>query len=135
MAVLIQLTDSGTGLVLAIDKQQIRIGRGDDSDICFDDELTSKHHAVLEVVVSPEDNHIDYIIQDLDSTNHVFVNDDRVDLKRLRHGDVIRIGVNYLRFEDETKGNLDETAQLVKTWIPGVFYTTTKKKKSKKKKK
>ena len=129
MALLIQISDSGAGLKIPIEKQQLYIGRDENCDISLDDELVSKKHAVLEVVLTPDDNRIEYMLQDLDSTNNTYVNDERVDLCRLKDGDVIRIGKSNFRFEDEAKGNLEETARLYKTWIPGVFYTKSGKKK------
>lgn len=129
MALLIQITSSGAGIKLPIEKQQIVFGRDEDCDISLDDDLVSKCHAVLEVVLATEDNRVDYILQDKESTNHTYVNDERIDLRRLKDGDIIRIGKNNFRFEDETKGDLAETTKLHKTWIPGVFYTTAGKKK------
>lgn len=129
MALLVQISDSGAGLKLPIEKQQIQIGRDENCDISLDDELVSKHHAVLEVILTPDDNRIEYMLQDLNSTNHTYVNDERIDLCRLKDGDIIRIGKGNFRFEDEAKGDLEETAKLHKTWIPGVFYTKSGKKK------
>ena len=129
MALLIQLTDSGVGIKLPIEKQQIEFGRDENCDISLDDELVSKRHAVLEVVPTPDGKQIDYILQDKSSTNHTYVNDERIDLRRLKDGDVIRIGVNNFRFEDEAKGDMGATTKLHQTWIPGVFYTRAGKKK------
>ncbi|MGD8525491.1 MAG: FHA domain-containing protein [Thioalkalispiraceae bacterium] len=129
MALLVQITDSGAGLKIPIEKQQLKIGRDENCDIALDDELVSKFHAVVEVILTPDDNRIEYMLQDLDSTNHTYVNDERIDLCRLKDGDIIRLGKNNFRFEDETKGDLAETAKLHKTWIPGVFYTRAGKKK------
>ena len=132
MALLIQITDGG-GIKLPIEKQQIHIGRDESCDISLDDELVSKQHAILEVILTPETNRVEYMLQDLDSTNHTFVNDERVNLRRLKDNDIIRVGKNNFRFEDEEKGDLEATAKLHKTWIPGVFYTKPgKNKKSKK---
>jgi pSer/pThr/pTyr-binding forkhead associated (FHA) protein len=129
MAVLVQITDSGVGIKLPIEKQQIQIGRDTECDISLEDDLVSKHHATLEAVLTPDDNRIEYMLQDLESTNNTYVNDERISLCRLKDGDVIRIGMNNFRFEDEAKGDLEATAKLHKTWIPGVFYTRGGKKK------
>jgi len=123
MALLIQLTDSGAGIKFPIEKQQIEFGRDESCDVSLDDDLVSKRHAVLEVMLAASGNQIDYILQDKNSTNHTYVNDERIDLRRLKDGDVIRIGKNNFRFEDEAKGDLAATTKLHKTWIPGVFYT------------
>ncbi len=126
MAILVQ--DNNAGIKFPIDKQCIRIGRGAENEICIDDDLVSKEHAQIEVVLrSEKDAQVDYILQDLNSTNHTFVNDKPVSLYKLSNGDVIRIGVNNFRFVDDNDGGLDETSRLYKTWIPGVFYTGNKK--------
>ncbi len=126
MAILVQ--HNNAGIKFSIDRQRIRIGRGTDNEICIEDELVSKEHAVIEVVLrSKKDAQVDYILQDLDSTNHTFVNDRPVSLYKLANGDVIRIGINNFRFVDDNDGGLDETSKLYKTWIPGVFYTGNKK--------
>lgn len=130
MAMLVQFNEEEAGLRLPIDKQQIRIGRDTSNDISIDDDLVSKEHAILEVVVSPADEgKLEYYLQDLNSTNHTYVNDQRISLYKLKHGDIIRVGINNFKFVDEVSGDLDETAKLHKSWIPGVYYTKNKKKK------
>lgn len=130
MAMLIQYNEDEAGIRLPIDKQQIRIGRDTTNDISIDDDLVSKEHAILEVVMSTtEEGKIEYYLQDLKSTNHTFVNDELVTLHKLQNGDIIRIGMNNFKFVDELDGDLDETAKLQKTWIPGVYITKNKDKK------
>ncbi len=130
MAMLLQYNSDTAGIKLIIDKQRITIGRGANNDISIDDDLVSKEHAVLEVMLSTTDEgKLEYYLQDLDSTNHTYVNDEPISLFKLRNGDIIRIGINNFKFVDEFNGDLEETAKLYKTWIPGVFYTKGKKKK------
>jgi pSer/pThr/pTyr-binding forkhead associated (FHA) protein len=130
MAMLIQYNEDEAGIRLPIDKQQMRIGRDTSNDISIDDDLVSKEHAILEVVMSTtEEGKIEYYLQDLKSTNHTFVNDELVTLHKLQNGDIIRIGMNNFKFVDELDGDLDETAKLQKTWIPGVYITKNKDKK------
>ena len=129
MALLIQLTDSGTGIKLQLSEQQIEFGRDEDCDVSLDDELVSQHHAVLEVVVTADDNRVEYILQDKKSTNHTYVNDQLIDRCHLENADIIRIGKSNFRFEDEAKGDFAETLVLHDTWFPGVFYTKPGKKK------
>lgn len=131
MALLIQFTENGAGIKLSVDKQRTTIGRDSSNDISLDDELVSKEHAVIEVINT--DDVIEYLIQDLNSTNHTFVNDSPVDIHKLADGDHIRIGLSDFRFISQDPDSMDETAQLYKTWIPGVFYTGKKKKTAKKK--
>lgn len=128
MAMLLQQKPDGAGIKLVIAKQRITIGRDPANDISIDDDLVSKEHAVLEVALSPtDDSKLEYYLQDLDSTNHTYVNDDRISLFRLRNGDIIRIGMSNFRFVDEENGDLEETAKLHKTWIPGVYLKKGKK--------
>ena len=134
MALLIQVTDSGGGIKLTINKKQIEFGRDEDCDVSLDDDLVSQRHATLEVVLTSDENRIEYILQDKSSTNHTYVNGESIDQRHLKNGDVIRIGKNNFRFEDEAKGNFSETLVLHETWFPGVFFTKPKKNKKKKKK-
>lgn len=129
MALLIQLTNADAGIKLPIEEKNIEFGRDEDCEVSLDDELVSKRHAVIEVVLTPDKNRIDYILQDNNSTNHTYVNGDRIDLRHLKDGDVIRIGKNNFRFEDEAKGDFADTVALHKSWIPGVFYTKSGKSK------
>ena len=135
MALLIQVTDSGAGIKLTINKKQIEFGRDEDCDVSLDDDLVSQRHAILEVVITPDDNRIDYILQDKNSTNHTYVNGKSIDQCHLKNGDMIRIGKNNFRFEDEAKGDFSGTLVLHETWFPGVFYTKPKKQKQKQKQK
>ena len=130
MALLIKDTENGAGIKLSIEKQRTTIGRDDANDISLDDGLASKHHAVLEVICTEEE--ITFLLQDLNSTNHTFVNDEPIDLHKMKDGDLIRIGMSNFRFISQDPDSMDETSQLYKTWIPGVFYTGKKKKKAKK---
>ena len=131
MALLIQFTENGAGIKLSLEKQRTTIGRDSSNDISLDDELVSKEHAVLEIISTEEG--VTFLIQDLNSTNHTFVNDLPIELYKLKDGDLIRIGMSDFRFISQDPKSMDETAQLYKTWIPGVFYTGKKKKKVKKK--
>ena len=130
MAFLIQTYENGAGIKVSIEKQRTTIGRDANNDISLDDELVSKEHAVLEVIST--ESEITFFVQDLNSTNHTFVNDQPIDLHKLKDADLIRIGMSDFRFISEDPDSMDETAQLYKTWIPGVFYTGKKKKKVKK---
>lgn len=135
MAILIQMTDGSAGIKLRIDKPVFRIGRGPENEISINDDLVSKLHAVIEAVENPEAQGIfEYYIQDQDSTNGTFVNDQKISFSKLANADYIRIGMNNFRFVDDANDDLAETAKLHKSWIPGVYYTKKKGKKARKKK-
>jgi len=131
MALLILLQDADAGVRFRIDKPRFTIGRSDENDVCLDDELVSKQHAVIEAIPQEQAKlQFEYYLQDLNSTNHCFVNEEQVKLRKLQHDDVIRIGKNNFRFVDDLNDNLDETTKLHKTWFPGVY--VAKKRKNKK---
>ena len=130
MALLILLQDDSSGVRFHIDKPQFTIGRGEDNDISLDDELVSKSHAVIEVVVHEKDEiELEYLLHDQESTNHSFVNDEMVGIKRLSNDDLIRIGKSVFKFVDDANDNLDVTTKLHRTWIPGIYVTKKGKKK------
>jgi len=127
MAKLLQIKDGSAGLVFPIQKAKITLGRDESNDICLNDNLVSKFHAVIEITVNhAKDGVYEYILQDLESTNNTYVNDQLINLHRLSEGDGIRIGTNNFTFDDSDDQRLDETAKLHKSWIPGVYYTKPK---------
>jgi len=129
MALLILLQEADAGVRFRIDKPRFTIGRSSNNDVCLDDELVSKQHAVIEAIPQEQAKlQFEYYLQDLDSTNHCFVNEEQISLKKLQNEDVIRIGKNIFRFVDDSNDNLDETTQLHKTWLPGVFIAKKPKK-------
>lgn len=128
MALLIQITDDKKGLRILLDQPRTRIGRDPENEVSIDDELVSKIHAIIEAVPSSEkQGQIEYFVQDQESTNKTYVNDEPVSLRKLKHEDVIRVGMNNFQFLDQTPDDLEETAKLHKSWIPGVYYTKKKK--------
>jgi len=129
MATLILIQDDHAGVRFVIEKTKFLIGRGADNDISLDDELVSKCHAIIEVIVRDTDKKVEYFLHDQDSTNYSFVNEERVSIRRLSDKDIIRIGKSNFKFIDDQRDNLDVTTKLQKTWIPGVFVTKKGKKK------
>lgn len=75
----------------------VTVGRGDQNDIVLDgDEFASGRHARIE---TRSDG---MWVQDLDSTNGTFLNDERVvGAERMHPGDVLRIGETDLRVEED----------------------------------
>lgn len=128
MAALIQFKGSAEGVTLRLESQLSRIGRGADSDITINDELVSKNHAVIEArAVSGLPGVFEYFLEDSGSTNGTFMNDKKVESVRLRHDDVIRIGVNHFRFVDDANDDLAATTKIHKTWIPGLYVSKREK--------
>jgi pSer/pThr/pTyr-binding forkhead associated (FHA) protein len=76
-----------------LDKKRFVIGRGDDVDIRLDNPLVSRRHAVIAF----EDGR--WRVEDLATTNGLWVNSKRVMSADLRIGDTIEIGHHVLVFE------------------------------------
>jgi pSer/pThr/pTyr-binding forkhead associated (FHA) protein len=68
---------------------QMTIGRERDNSIVIDDNMASRHHAVIQKIKE------DFYVKDLGSTNGTIVNDVRIEndkYVKLHQKDVIRIG-------------------------------------------
>jgi len=74
------------------------IGRGLDVDIRLPDDLASRRHARLEFSWNPINETVSFVIIDLESTNHTYVNSRQVDRSELKSGDTIQIGDTVLKF-------------------------------------
>lgn len=81
---------------------RVIIGRSPDNEICIKSKFVSRHHAQL---VSDEDG---CTIEDLNSTNGVFVADRQVKKQRLNDGDVIALGAHDLVYTDLRDVDEDE---------------------------
>lgn len=129
MATLIQYKNNIAGIKIAIDRTPFHIGRSEENDLCIDDDLASRHHAVIEKVHSDNDeSSTHYILRDLDSTNGTYVNHNTISAHLMVEGDMIRIGQTFFRFSASIQADMGETKILKKSIIPGVFYTTEKEK-------
>jgi FHA domain-containing protein len=76
-----------------LEDQRVVLGRSRECDITLDDPNVSRRHAEIR-----RENGA-YWIVDLNSTNGIEVNGERVDRARLTHADTIVIGKTELRFE------------------------------------
>ena len=127
MAGLIQYRNNVAGVVIILDADVCRIGRGDSNDVVIDDDLVSREHAVVERVEGPSDGSSKYILRDLGSTNGTFVNHKQVKEHLLNEDDMIRIGQSFFKFSLKERSKPGETKVIRKTLIPGVYITTDKK--------
>lgn len=127
MAVLVQI-NIVAGVKIPIDKAAFTIGRGEDNDLCIDDELASRSHAVLECSRKEADESAPctWLLRDLNSTNGTFIKERRITLHALADGEVLRIGKTFLKFYVDDHADLGETRIIKKTLIPGVYYITDK---------
>ncbi|MEN8170379.1 MAG: FHA domain-containing protein [Pseudomonadota bacterium] len=129
MAVLVQYKNGVAGIKIPIIQTPLRIGRHEDNDICIDDELASREHALIEQLKSEQDESLsNYVVRDLDSTNGTSVNHEQISAHLLVEGDMIRIGQAFFKYSESDHPELEETRIIKKTIIPGLFYTTEKEK-------
>lgn len=104
MAILIQYANGVPAVKFSLEELQTCIGRGLESDICVPDKFVSKQHAVIEARPNQsEQQHQEFVIRDLGSTNHTYVNDLPVSETKLKDGDIIRIGEEEFVFECHTE--------------------------------
>lgn len=73
---------------------RIIIGRSPDNEIYIHSKFVSRHHAQL------NNDESGCVIEDLNSTNGVFVGEERIKKCRLKDGDVISLGVHELVYHD-----------------------------------
>lgn len=128
MATLIQYKHNVAGVKIPIDTDPFHIGRSEENDLCIDDQLSSRQHALIErlksenVADTPE-----YVLRDLDSTNGTYVNYNAVTSHLLVEGDMIRIGQTFFKFSRQHKeDDPSETRIMKKSIIPGLYYTKDK---------
>lgn len=76
------------------DKGRVIVGRGSDNEIYVKSKFVSRHHAQI---ISDEDG---AVIEDLNSTNGMFLGDERVKRRVLQDGDIIRLGLHELVYSD-----------------------------------
>jgi pSer/pThr/pTyr-binding forkhead associated (FHA) protein len=124
MAMVVQIHEGVAITKFKLDKPVLRIGRDPASDIFIDNTVVSTDHAVIKAEDNPAtDGAPEFYIEDLNSTNSTFVNGEKIARHKLKHDDMIRVGWNTFKFIDETEGDLNKTAKIKKSWIPGVYYT------------
>jgi uncharacterized coiled-coil protein SlyX len=84
-------TDGNTDFLHVLGRRT-RIGRGSDNEIVLDTKHVSRYHAVL--LAGP----VNTSIEDLNSTNGVFVNGKRVSRQILKDGDRVTVGKSQFRY-------------------------------------
>lgn len=87
-----------------LDKETITLGRKADNDIQIDNLAVSSHHAKVITILN------DSFIEDMNSTNGTYVNDNLIKKHALKNGDVIKIGKHELKYisEGSSSGSGDQ---------------------------
>ena len=88
-------SDGNTEFVHQLSRRT-RIGRGPDNDLQINAQFISRHHAVI--MAGP----VHTILEDLNSTNGVFVNGKRVSRQTLKDGDRVTVGRMQFRYSVRT---------------------------------
>jgi len=91
-ATLVLVAGPGAGSEFALERERVCVGRGEETDLRFDDAAMSREHAALER--SGEG----FRIRDLASSNGVRVNGSTVLVADLKHGDRIELGEHRFQF-------------------------------------
>ncbi len=107
--VLIFIHGPQAGNRIALDREEMTVGRSDTNDIVLDDKLVSRLHAIFmrkgDVV----------LVEDLGSHNGTYVQDERLHtLRQLHHGDSVAIGTSRVMFEDAST-IVDDTTMIADT--------------------
>ena len=87
-------TDDEIVDILTFPLGRVIVGRSPDNEIYIKSKFVSRHHAQL---ISDENG---CVIEDLNSTNGVFLGEKQVKKYRLRDGDIVSLGVHELVYHD-----------------------------------
>ncbi len=87
-------TDGETVSVQSFPPGRVIVGRSPDNEIYIKSKFVSRHHAQL---VSDDRG---CVVEDLNSTNGVFLDDKQIKKRRLQDGDIVSLGVHRLVYHD-----------------------------------
>ena len=108
---LLVATDGRTVQEIPLTQGRIIVGRTVDNDLQIDSRFVSRHHCQITTSANS------CVIEDLNSTNGIYVKSRRVRRHYLNDGDVVLIGKHELIYVDErlarTRGNINDT-------VPGI---------------
>ena len=90
---LVSLGGSDKGRDYRITKEKTTIGKSEESDIVIRNDFISRNHAMLAYETGK------FILNDLESTNHTFVNGEKISRRILKDNDLIKFGEATYRFK------------------------------------
>jgi type II secretory pathway predicted ATPase ExeA len=99
-----------------VDERELRpgrliIGRTPDNDIQIDSKFVSRHHC--QIITTPET----CVIEDLNSTNGIYVKSKRVRKHNFNDGDVVVVGQHEIMYMDERVPRLRASAEHAETQV------------------
>jgi FHA domain len=92
MAKIIVSLDDNLIKVVPLNKDRMTLGRRPYNDIVVDNLAVSGEHAALQVIGR------DYFIEDLNSTNGTYINEQKIKRQILKNGDIIEIGKYIIKY-------------------------------------
>jgi general secretion pathway protein A len=95
---LLVATDGRTVQEITLRLGRVIVGRTPDNDVQIDSRFISRHHC--QVITTPNS----CVVEDLNSTNGIYVKSNRVRRHHLNDGDVVLIGKHELIYVDERAG-------------------------------
>ena len=95
----------GTQMEFELGERPITIGRSPDADVVILDEKASRIHCGIRLWDG------DFYIKDLKSRNGTYVNNQRIDVSKLKPGDRIRVGSMSFSFEQEPVAQANSALQ------------------------
>ncbi|MGH8200987.1 MAG: AAA family ATPase [Steroidobacteraceae bacterium] len=108
---LLVATDGRTVQEISLSQGRVIVGRTADNDLQIDSRFVSRHHCQITTSANS------CVIEDLNSTNGIYVKSRRVRRHYLNDGDVVLIGKHELIYVDErlarTRGSINDT-------VPGI---------------
>jgi transcription termination factor Rho len=96
MAKIIVSLDDSMIKVVPLNKERMTLGRRPYNDIVVDNLAVSGEHAALQVIGN------EYFIEDLNSTNGTFINEQKIKRQILKNGDTIEIGKYAIRYVQDS---------------------------------
>jgi hypothetical protein len=120
---LLVATDGRTVQEITLRLGRVIIGRTPDNDVQIDSRFISRHHC--QVITTPNS----CVVEDLNSTNGIYVKSNRVRRHYLNDGDVVLIGKHELIYVDERagrgRGTFTETDPSVRSKLAGAAHAPT----------
>jgi general secretion pathway protein A len=96
------------------------IGRTQDNDLQIDSKFISRHHC--QIVTQPDS----CLIEDLNSTNGIFVQSKRVRRHNLNDGDVVQVGQHEIMYIDERSPRVRQSLDPADTGVVAAIAENTK---------
>ena len=109
----------GTQMEFHLSEQPVTIGRNSDADIVLLDDKVSRIHCGVRLWDG------EFYLKDLKSKNGTYVNGERVEVAKLKSGDVIRVGSTSFTCEQEMEVGQETALREIKDEMAlGKGYTT-----------